>query len=59
MNCDFADPRLESVRAVLWAMSRILDQEKRLSLAAHYELRTLTQTGLQLADEYFESLQRR
>ena len=57
MNSESVDPRLEGVRAVLWAISRLLDRNERLSLAARYELRTLTLTGLQLADEYFDSLQ--
>ena len=59
MNSETIDSRLEGVRAVLWAMSRLLDRDERLSLAVSFELRTLTQTGLQLADEYFESLQAR
>ena len=57
MNSEIVDPRLEGVRAVLWAMSRLLDRNERLSLAARYELCTLTRTGLQLADEYFDSFQ--
>lgn len=59
MRSDVEAAKLESVRAVLWAMVRILDCKERLSLAAKYELRTLSQTGLQLTDEYFESLEER
>lgn len=57
MSSDFIDPRLESIRAVLWALSRLLNRNEQLSLAARYELWTLTQTGLQLTDEYLDSLQ--
>lgn len=57
MDSETVDPRLEGVHAVLWAMSRLLDREEKLSLAARYELKTLAQTGLQLTNDYFDSLQ--
>lgn len=43
------------MRALLWAMSRLLDRGERLTLAATRELRALSRTGLQLADEVCES----
>lgn len=55
MTTDSVDPRLEGVRAVLWAMSRLLDSGERLSLAATYELRALSRTGPQLADHVCDS----
>jgi hypothetical protein len=55
MNAETIDPRLEGMRAVLWAMSRLLHGESPPSRAACFELRALTCVGLQLADDYFDS----
>jgi hypothetical protein len=57
MDSETVGPRLEGVPAVLWAMSRLLHRGEQLSLAARYESRTLAQTGLQVANDCFDSLQ--
>jgi hypothetical protein len=55
MNTVTFDERLEGMRAVLWAITRVLDREFIPSRAACFELRTLANAGLQLAEAYFES----
>ena len=49
------DPRLEGMRAVLWAITRILDGNARPAAAACFAVRTLAHAGLQLADAYFDA----
>ena len=56
MDIEPNDQRLEGMRAVLWAITRVLDRDTRPSAAACFEVRTLAHAGLQLADAYFDSL---
>lgn len=55
MHIEPVDQRLEGMRAVLWAITQILDRDTRPPAAACFEVRTLAHAGLLLADDYFDS----
>jgi hypothetical protein len=55
---DHQGRQLRNVRSVLWAMSTMLRDEPRAPIprSTWFELRQLAETGLQLADDFAETL---